>query len=81
MHPVISHTLGPTTTFSCPSVTVSEVQGADHICTTYAGVSSEDEGGRSVWMWKENLSSSVADRAGQKNKKSVIVRLKFFLNS
>ncbi|KAE9407182.1 hypothetical protein BT96DRAFT_874785 [Gymnopus androsaceus JB14] len=68
LHPVISHTLGPTTAFSCPSVTLSELQGADHICTTYAGISSEDEYDRTVWMWKENLSSSVADRAVQKKK-------------
>ncbi|KAJ4479070.1 hypothetical protein J3R30DRAFT_3473899 [Lentinula aciculospora] len=73
LHPIISHTLGPTTTFACPSVTRSELHGANHVCTTYAAISSspdisEDEHNRTIWMWKEDLSSSVADRAAQKKK-------------
>ncbi|KAJ3756420.1 hypothetical protein EV360DRAFT_47995 [Lentinula raphanica] len=73
LHPIISHTLGPTTTFSCPSVTHSQSQGVNHICTTYAAISSspdisENEQNRTIWMWKEDLSSSVVDRAAQKKK-------------
>ncbi|KIK64736.1 hypothetical protein GYMLUDRAFT_240697 [Collybiopsis luxurians FD-317 M1] len=73
LHPIISHTLGPTTSFSCSAVTRSELQGADHICTTYATIASssdisEDEYDRTVWMWRENLSSSIKDRATQKKK-------------
>ncbi|KAJ3884999.1 hypothetical protein GG344DRAFT_59887 [Lentinula edodes] len=77
LHPIISHTLGPTITFSCPSVTRSELQSANHVCTTYAAISSspdisEDEKSRTIWMWKEGLSSSVADRAAQRKKAVVL---------
>ncbi|KAJ3936063.1 MAG: hypothetical protein NXY57DRAFT_306926 [Lentinula lateritia] len=77
LHPIISHTLGPTITFSCPSVTRSELQSANHVCTTYAAISSspeisEDEKSRTIWMWKEGLSSSVADRVVQRKKAVVL---------
>ncbi|KAF5365125.1 hypothetical protein D9757_012609 [Collybiopsis confluens] len=73
LHSITSHTVGPTTAFLCPAVTRSELQGADHICTTYAAVASssdiaEDDYNRTIWMWRENLSSSIADRAAQKKK-------------
>ncbi|KAJ3992530.1 hypothetical protein F5050DRAFT_1579367 [Lentinula boryana] len=73
LHPIISHTLGPATTFACPPVTRSQLQSANHVCTTYAAISSspdipENEQNRAIWMWKEDLSSSVADRAAQKKK-------------
>ncbi|KAJ3806808.1 hypothetical protein F5876DRAFT_80319 [Lentinula aff. lateritia] len=77
LHPIISHTLGPTITFSCPSVTRSELQSANFVCTTYAAISSspdisEEEKDHTIWMWKEGLSSSVADRAAQRKKAVVL---------
>lgn len=81
LHPIISHTLGSTTSFSfsCAAVTRTELQGADRIFSTYAAVSSssdlsEDDLNRTMWMWRESSSSSIADRAAQK-KKAVTVRL------
>jgi hypothetical protein len=78
LHPVASHTLGPSTTFSCPAVTQNTVQGGDNIFTTYAAVEgssdlSTEDSGRTIWMWRENLSSSLAERASQK-KHSTVVR-------
>ncbi|KAG5648709.1 hypothetical protein DXG03_000056 [Asterophora parasitica] len=79
LHPVISYTLGPSTSFSCPAVMRNKQQGNESICTTYAAISTsaditEEERGRTIWMWKENLSSRlVEDRATQK-KKSVVVQ-------
>lgn len=80
LHPVASHTLGPSTTFSCPAVTRNIVQGTDNIFTTYAAVEGSsdinaEDAGRTIWMWQENLSSSLAERASQK-KKSVVVCLR-----
>ncbi|ESK81645.1 rna binding protein [Moniliophthora roreri MCA 2997] len=73
LHPIISHTLGPTIIFCCSPVSRSVVKGADHICTTYAGISSssdtpEGDVNKTIWMWNENLSSSIADRASQKKR-------------
>jgi len=78
LHPVASHTLGPSTTFSCPAVTQKTTQGGDNIFTTYAAIEGSsdlgtEDGGRTIWMWQENLSSSLAERASQK-KKSAVVR-------
>ena len=78
LHPVASHILGPSTTFSCPAVTQKAVQGTDHIFTTYAAVEgssdlSAENSGRTIWMWRENLSSSLTERASQK-KTSAVVR-------
>ncbi|KAF7359249.1 hypothetical protein MSAN_01267200 [Mycena sanguinolenta] len=53
LHPVISHTLGPSTSFSCPSVTLKDC-------------------GRTIWMWRESLSSPVGDRALQMKKAAVM---------
>ncbi|GLB34213.1 hypothetical protein LshimejAT787_0110970 [Lyophyllum shimeji] len=77
LHPVISHTLGPSTTFCCPAITRNTQHGADNICTTYAAIDtssdiSAEESGRTIWMWRENLSSRLEDRASQK-KKSVLI--------
>ncbi|KAJ7460953.1 hypothetical protein B0H11DRAFT_2315486 [Mycena galericulata] len=75
LHPVISHTLGPSTSFSCPSVTIG-LEGQQNVCTTYAAISSSPdvskEGcGRTIWSWRENL-SSIGDRASQKKKAAVM---------
>ncbi|KAF8076806.1 hypothetical protein FPV67DRAFT_1472732 [Lyophyllum atratum] len=77
LHPVISHTLGPSTTFSCPAITRNTLHGAETICTTYAAVDTSsdisiEESGRTIWMWRENLSGRLEDRASQK-KKSVLI--------
>ncbi|KAG5635014.1 hypothetical protein H0H81_012717 [Sphagnurus paluster] len=80
LHPVISHTLGPATTFSCPAVTCNTKQGVESICTTYAAIDnsadiSADEIGRTIWMWRENLSSRLEERTSQKKKSVVILTL------
>ncbi|KAF9060787.1 hypothetical protein BDP27DRAFT_1339093 [Rhodocollybia butyracea] len=62
LHPVISHTLGQSTTFTCPSITL---QDANYECSTYSASDNE------LWLWRENLASSVAERATQtQNKKT-----------
>ncbi|KAG6916469.1 hypothetical protein DXG01_006663 [Tephrocybe rancida] len=73
LHPVISHTLGPSTTFACPAVTRNTQDGTDNICTTYAAIATSsdvtlEDSGRTIWMWKENLSGRLEDRASQKKK-------------
>ncbi|KAF7294700.1 hypothetical protein MIND_01007200 [Mycena indigotica] len=61
VHPVISHTLGPSTSFSCPSISVVESQ--QNVCRTYAVIASSadvelDACGRTIWVWKEDTSST-----------------------
>ncbi|KAF5387687.1 hypothetical protein D9615_000759 [Tricholomella constricta] len=78
LHPVISYTLGPSTSFSCPAIMRNTQQGADSICTTYAAINTSaditaEESGRTIWMWTENLSSRLEDRASQK-KKSIVIQ-------
>ncbi|KAJ6546982.1 hypothetical protein B0H19DRAFT_953737 [Mycena capillaripes] len=77
LHPVISHTLGPSTSFSCPSVTLSVTDGQKNICTTYSAIASSADVtaadcGRTIWMWRENMSSTVGDRGSQKKKAAVM---------
>ncbi|KAJ7915522.1 hypothetical protein B0H13DRAFT_2454868 [Mycena leptocephala] len=77
LHPVISHTLGPSTSFSCPSVTLSVIEGQQNIYTTYSAIASSadvtlEECGRTIWAWRENLSSPIGDRASQKKKAAVM---------
>ncbi|KAJ7273087.1 hypothetical protein C8J57DRAFT_1128769 [Mycena rebaudengoi] len=77
LHPVISHTLGPSTGFSCPSLTLSVLEGEDNVYSTYAAISSsadviQEDCGRTIWLWRENLSSTIGDRASQKKKASVM---------
>ncbi|KAG6856986.1 hypothetical protein H0H87_011080 [Tephrocybe sp. NHM501043] len=77
LHPVISHTLGPSTTFACPAITRNVEDGVDSICTTYAAISTSsdvtlEDSGRTIWMWKDNLSGPLEDRASQKKKAVVI---------
>ncbi|KAF7305181.1 hypothetical protein MKEN_01233300 [Mycena kentingensis (nom. inval.)] len=72
LHPIISHTLGPSTTFSCPSVSVLE---PENVCTTYAAIASSsdvslDACRKTVWAWRESVSST--DRAAQKRKAVVL---------
>ncbi|KAJ7043095.1 hypothetical protein C8F04DRAFT_1073671 [Mycena alexandri] len=77
LHPVISHTLGPSTSFSCPSVTLNAQEGPRNIYTTYAVIASsadvsQEDCGRTIWKWRENLSSTAEDRASQKKKSAVM---------
>ncbi|KAJ7349092.1 hypothetical protein DFH08DRAFT_697617 [Mycena albidolilacea] len=77
LHPVISHTLGPSASFSGPSVTLSVTEGQENICATYSAIASSaelssEDCGRAIWMWRENLSSPVGDRASQKKKAAVL---------
>ena len=54
-HPVVSHTLGPSTLFSCPSI--SRITNT-HVVTYAVPETSPDldlnEPGRTVWMWKRD---------------------------
>ncbi|KAJ7702224.1 hypothetical protein B0H17DRAFT_1327195 [Mycena rosella] len=77
LHPVASHTLGPSTSFSCASVSLSVLEGDQNICATYAAIASAadvtlDDCGRTLWVWRENLSSAIGDRASQKKKAAVM---------
>lgn len=47
------------------------------MCTTYAAIESSSDvdaehSGKTIWMWRENTSSSLADRASQKKKSTVV---------
>ncbi|TFK43898.1 hypothetical protein BDQ12DRAFT_623122 [Crucibulum laeve] len=77
LHPVISHTLGPSSRFSCPAITTISSSNAAQTCTTYCVPSAASdiptsEAGRTIWAWTEDLSSSLADRARQTKKVAVI---------
>ncbi|KAJ7168244.1 hypothetical protein C8R43DRAFT_144266 [Mycena crocata] len=77
LHPVISHTLGPSTSFSCPSVSLSIPHGQENSCATYSAIASSanvalEDCGRTIWVWHENLSSTSGDRASQKKKAAVM---------
>lgn len=76
LRPIISRTLGPSTSFACPPLTVSDA----HTYTVYAAIQSSQEledqqvAGKSIWRWSEDLNSSIADRAeAHKKKLSVTV--------
>ena len=78
LRPVISHTLGPSTSFACPPLTI--VNGKIH--TIYAPIQSspeltdEESHGKVIWVWREDLNSTIADQAeAHKNKISVAVSL------
>ncbi|RXW19385.1 hypothetical protein EST38_g6484 [Candolleomyces aberdarensis] len=75
LHSVASHTLGPSTSFSCPALSLGEDESE---YATYAVIeaspdlSDEDEegsAGRVVWKWKESLlSSSSTSAAGKEDR-------------
>ncbi|KAG6900424.1 hypothetical protein C0993_010812 [Termitomyces sp. T159_Od127] len=76
LHPVISHTLGPSTTFSCPAITCHTRE--DDMCAIYAAIASSsdipaEECGRTIWMWRQNLSGRLEDTTSQK-KKAVLLQ-------
>ncbi|KAJ8482300.1 hypothetical protein ONZ45_g15004 [Pleurotus djamor] len=63
LNPVSSHTLGPSTSFSCPAVSQTVAQDSQRNCTTYAAiqVSSDIPQNReesTIWLWDDDLESS-----------------------
>jgi hypothetical protein len=70
---VISYTLGPSTYFSCPVISVCL---AEDQCITYSVIESSldlgesEEGGRVVWFWVDSLSNPTGKK---KEKKSALV--------
>ncbi|KAF8638582.1 hypothetical protein AX17_002124 [Amanita inopinata Kibby_2008] len=73
LRPIISHTLGPSTSFACPPLAISDVHAHTH--TVYAVIQSSSElsdgqePGKTLWIWREDLSSTLADRAEAHKKK------------
>ncbi|KAF4619578.1 hypothetical protein D9613_004793 [Agrocybe pediades] len=71
LHPVISHTLGPSTSFSCPPLSCPSSSNAS---TTYAVIasspelSSQEESGRTLWVWRHETPAST-----QKTKESKVI--------
>ncbi|KAL1737973.1 hypothetical protein HDZ31DRAFT_78730 [Schizophyllum fasciatum] len=75
IHPVTSHTFGPSTLFAGPSV----ARCAEGTCSTYAVVAassdvSADEAGRTIWKWDDDLSGSIPDASSSSTKRSVTAR-------
>ncbi|KAJ7090344.1 hypothetical protein B0H15DRAFT_930478 [Mycena belliarum] len=73
LHPIISHTLGPSTSFACPSVSLSIQEGQQNVFATYSAIASSaevtsEDCGRTIWLWRENLSSTLGDRPSQKKR-------------
>ncbi|KAI5898052.1 uncharacterized protein SCHCODRAFT_02610985 [Schizophyllum commune H4-8] len=74
IHPVTSHTFGPSTLFAGPSV----ARCAEGTCSTYTVVAassdiSADEGGRTIWKWEDDLSGSIPDASSSSTKLSATV--------
>ncbi|KAK0190456.1 hypothetical protein F5146DRAFT_1137291 [Armillaria mellea] len=66
MHPIVSHTLGPATLFSCPSISHCSLDGAGPVYTTYAAIASssdlpKEEENRTIWAWKDDPSTNLAE--------------------
>lgn len=77
MHPFLSHTLGPSTTFSCPAVSRTTL---DFGTVTYAAIESSSEldpteAGRTIWMWRQNAAAKM-DGDSQKKHSAVVSILK-----
>ncbi|KJA29589.1 hypothetical protein HYPSUDRAFT_195963 [Hypholoma sublateritium FD-334 SS-4] len=72
LHPVISHTLGPSTSFACPPLSLpsssSQASSTYAIISTSPELSSNEESGRLLWMWQDDSSSGK-----RKDKKSNVV--------
>ena len=74
-HPVQSHTLGPSTSFSCPPLTVVSSSAGVPTRRTYAamqngqGVTSEEEG-KILWQWSTPLDDTTG-ASGEKRSSSV----------
>ncbi|TDL29372.1 hypothetical protein BD410DRAFT_709844 [Rickenella mellea] len=64
LHPVSSHTLGPSTTFMCAPATLLTSEERKQTRRTFVAIESspeiqEKERGCTVWSWKENLSKDL----------------------
>ncbi|KAH6902835.1 hypothetical protein BKA70DRAFT_1374288 [Coprinopsis sp. MPI-PUGE-AT-0042] len=76
LHPLVSHTLGPSTSFSCPAITLETA--ADHYAT-YAVINSSpdlasaDEAGRVVWKWDQKPGSVSSMTESQKRPSKAII--------
>ncbi|KAI0638487.1 hypothetical protein C8Q77DRAFT_1091361 [Trametes polyzona] len=73
LHPAVAHTLGPSTSFSCPPASRTRQSGGTRICNTYAiletGPDVQPEGkGKTVVAWEEPLSGGVMTAEGQGEK-------------
>ncbi|RPD66864.1 hypothetical protein L226DRAFT_549593 [Lentinus tigrinus ALCF2SS1-7] len=79
LHPAASHTLGPSTSFSCPPATrTSPAKGGVRTCTTYAilesGPDMQPEGkGKTVLAWEESLAGGMSTSTESDKKKRVAV--------
>lgn len=73
LHPIISHTLGPSTSFSCPPLTIST---STNVSKTYAVIaaspelSSPGDANRTIWMWEDDL--SLREKQKEKRRKTVV---------
>ncbi|KAJ3517602.1 hypothetical protein NLJ89_g407 [Agrocybe chaxingu] len=66
LHPVISHTLGPSTSFQCPplSVASSSTRTTTYaIISTSTELSSAEESGRTLWAWEDDSSAQEKQKA------------------
>ncbi|XP_006456684.1 hypothetical protein AGABI2DRAFT_211731 [Agaricus bisporus var. bisporus H97] len=77
LHPIISRTLGPSTTFACAPLT--QHKSSKNIHTTYAAIASSpdiesENKGRTLWKWTENLSGPLTDHSSSsKNQRETMV--------
>ncbi|TFK94274.1 hypothetical protein K466DRAFT_476809 [Polyporus arcularius HHB13444] len=77
LHPAASHTLGPSTSFSCPpAMRTSQAKGGIRTCTTYAVLESgpdvQLEGkGKTVLAWEEHLAGGMSTSTESEKKKRV----------
>ncbi|KAF9478651.1 hypothetical protein BDN70DRAFT_879661 [Pholiota conissans] len=73
LHPIISHTLGPSTSFACPPLTIPS-SSTQTSTNTYAVISDSPElsytedSGRTLWMWQDDSTG-----AAQKAKESKVM--------
>lgn len=83
LYPVISHSLGPSTLFSCPSVSRYTLEDEIEYCTTYAVIKSTSEighelSGRLIWYWKEPLKDGSSSAPLQTIEVNCLVLLPIF---
>ncbi|KAG2013070.1 hypothetical protein CC2G_010007 [Coprinopsis cinerea AmutBmut pab1-1] len=76
LHPLVSHTLGPSTSFSCPAITT---ETSPSYYSTYAVIESSpelrgaDEAGRVIWKWTQQPGSVSSVTDSQKKTSRVAV--------
>ncbi|KAI0650437.1 hypothetical protein C8Q79DRAFT_1083841 [Trametes meyenii] len=79
LHPAVSHSLGPASSFSCPSATRITRRDGSRVCTTYAVLEAGpdvqlDGKGKTIVMWEEALSGGAisGDPQGEKVKRIAV---------